>query len=90
MDNYANFQIEAGGRKFGWGALINYHRKTNPADPLKVELIYILDVALVVSPESAREPTNIGLLRPPDASRNERGVVEVFIQFNCDFPGLYP
>uniref|UniRef100_A0A914W8B0 Superkiller viralicidic activity 2-like 2 n=1 Tax=Plectus sambesii TaxID=2011161 RepID=A0A914W8B0_9BILA len=70
-------KIEAGDRDFGWASLVNYHRKVNPKDPLKAEMIYILDVAMVISPESAKDPSNVGQLRPPDAAKGQKGVVEI-------------
>lgn len=67
--------IVAASRDFGWAALVNFHKKPNPVDPLSGELLYILDVAVVLSAESAKDSSNVSQLRPPVAG--EKGVVEV-------------
>lgn len=72
-----DLQIVTRGKDFGWGALLQYHKKPNPLEPLSSEMLFILDVAMCFSPESVKDVTNVSQLRPPKPGEN--GVVEVFL-----------
>uniref|UniRef100_A0A158Q820 Superkiller viralicidic activity 2-like 2 n=1 Tax=Elaeophora elaphi TaxID=1147741 RepID=A0A158Q820_9BILA len=62
-------------KDFGWAALLDFHKKANPVDPLGLDVMYVLDVLLLLSAECAKNLSDITQLRPPDA--NDKGVVEV-------------
>lgn len=74
-----HFQIVSNNKDFGWAALLDFHKKANPVDPLGLDVMYVLDVLMLLSAESAKNLSDITQLRPPDA--NEKGVVEVVISF---------
>ncbi|VDO26325.1 unnamed protein product [Brugia timori] len=67
--------IVSNGKDFGWAALLDFHKKANPVDPLGLDVMYVLDVLILLSTESAKNLSDITQLRPPNA--NEKGVVEV-------------
>uniref|UniRef100_A0A1I8EYN4 Superkiller viralicidic activity 2-like 2 n=1 Tax=Wuchereria bancrofti TaxID=6293 RepID=A0A1I8EYN4_WUCBA len=67
--------IVSNGKDFGWAALLDFHKKANPVDPLGLDVMYVLDVLMLLSSESAKNLSDITQLRPPNA--NEKGVVEV-------------
>ncbi|VDK79053.1 unnamed protein product [Anisakis simplex] len=54
---------------------MNFHKKPDPVNPLNGQLHYILDVAMLISTESARDISNVAQLQPPPA--NDAGVVEI-------------
>lgn len=69
-------------RDFGWAALLNFHKKANPVDPLGLDVMYVLDVLMLLSAESVKNLSDIAQLRPPTS--NERGVVEaVPVTISC-------
>lgn len=70
-----NMQIATSGKDFGWGALLQYHKKPNPQEPLSPNMLYILDVAISFSPESIKDIKNVSQLMPTRPGEN--GVVEV-------------
>ncbi|VDD88900.1 unnamed protein product [Enterobius vermicularis] len=75
-------KIVTRGKDFGWGALLQYHKKPNPLEPLSSEMLFILDVAMCFSPESVKDVTNVSQLRPPKPGEN--GVVEIVpITIDC-------
>lgn len=75
-----NLQIVSCDRDFGWAALLNFHKKANPVDPLGLDVMYVLDVLMLLSAESVKNLSDIAQLRPPNS--NERGVVEVCLFFS--------
>lgn len=60
-------------------ALLDFHKKTNPTDPLGFEVLYVLDVLMLLSAESAKNLSDITQLQPPN--ENEKGIAEVFFEF---------
>ncbi|CAJ0931950.1 unnamed protein product, partial [Mesorhabditis belari] len=65
--------IKARGHDFGWGPMINFHRKINPED--KSQMIFVIEVFLCISPESLTYIDNVSMLRPP--TPGEKGCWEV-------------
>uniref|UniRef100_A0A158R3R5 ATP-dependent RNA helicase DOB1 n=1 Tax=Syphacia muris TaxID=451379 RepID=A0A158R3R5_9BILA len=68
-------KIATSGKDFGWGALLQYHKKPNPQEPLSPNMLYILDVAISFSPESIKDIKNVSQLMPTRPGEN--GVVEI-------------
>ncbi|VDM48694.1 unnamed protein product [Toxocara canis] len=67
--------VVAATKDFGWAAILNFHKKPDPSNPLSGSLLYILDVAMLVSTESAQDLTNVAHLQPPSGS--DAGVIEI-------------
>uniref|UniRef100_A0A915MHF3 Uncharacterized protein n=1 Tax=Meloidogyne javanica TaxID=6303 RepID=A0A915MHF3_MELJA len=69
-------------KDYDWTVLINWRKTPNPLDPTSPELIYIVEVAVLVSKESERHLPNLALLKPPDL--REQGVICVIpFTFEC-------
>lgn len=82
MINYYIFKIKSGLHDFGWTSLVSYSKKPDPLNPLSGTLLYIVEVAVILSAESARNITNVQQLQPPQ--QGESGVVEVVpFTFEC-------
>ncbi|VDK56229.1 unnamed protein product [Gongylonema pulchrum] len=74
--------IVSSDRDFGWAALLNFHKKSNPVDPLGVDVLYVLDVLMLLSSESVKNLLDITQLRPPNS--DEKGVLEaVSVAISC-------
>uniref|UniRef100_A0A9J2P7F8 Superkiller viralicidic activity 2-like 2 n=1 Tax=Ascaris lumbricoides TaxID=6252 RepID=A0A9J2P7F8_ASCLU len=67
--------VVAGTKDFGWAPILNFHKKPDPMDPMGGSLLYILDVAMLLSSESAKDLSSVAHLQPPGAG--DAGVIEV-------------
>lgn len=69
-------------RNYDWGTLINWKKTPNPLDPLSPENLYIVEVGVLISPESEKNLPNLSMVRPP--TNGERGVLCILpFTFEC-------
>uniref|UniRef100_A0A914RXH1 rRNA-processing arch domain-containing protein n=1 Tax=Parascaris equorum TaxID=6256 RepID=A0A914RXH1_PAREQ len=66
--------VVAGTKDFGWAPILNFHKKPDPMNPMGGSLLYILDVAMLLSSESAKDLSSVAHLQPP--STGDTGAVE--------------
>ena len=67
---------------FGWTALVNYSKKPNPLNPISPDMMYIVDVAVELSKETAHNVKNLAHVRPPE--KGQEGEIQVIpFTFEC-------
>ena len=69
-------------KDYGWGVLINWRKTPNPLNPTSPDLIYIVEVAVLISRESERHLPNLSMVRPP-ADREKGALCIIPFTFDC-------
>lgn len=67
---------------YDWGVLVNWKKVPNPLDPTSPEMLYIVEVGVLISLESERNLPNLSMLRAP--AKGAPGILSILpFTFDC-------